>query len=59
MEVGNLHQAGYEMMIDARFVFLLLTASLLATLIAIAVATLNKKRKQKLEEPKHRMLEDD
>jgi hypothetical protein len=47
------------MMIDARFVFLLLTASLLATLVGIAVVTLSKKRKQKLEEPKHRMLEDD
>jgi hypothetical protein len=47
------------MIIDARLVFLLLTASLLAALVAIAVATLNKKRKHKLEEPKHRMLEDD
>lgn len=46
-------------MIDARFVFLLLTGLLLATLVAIAAATMNKKRKQKLEEPKHRMLEDD
>jgi cbb3-type cytochrome oxidase subunit 3 len=46
-------------MIDARFVFLLLTGFLLAILIAIAVAALNKNRKQKLEEPKHRMLEDD
>lgn len=46
-------------MIDARIVFLLLTGILLAILIAIAVATLNKGRKQKLEEPKHRMLEDD
>ena len=46
-------------MIDARVVFLLLTGLLLAILVAIAVATLNKSRKQKLEEPKHRMLEDD
>jgi hypothetical protein len=46
-------------MIDARIVFLLLTALLLAVLTAIAVATLRKKRKQKLEEPKYRMLKDD
>lgn len=46
-------------MIDARIVFLLLTGALLAILAAIAVVTLNKNRKQKLEEPKHRMLEDD
>lgn len=46
-------------MIDARFVFLALTGFLLALLVAIVVVTLNKKRKQKLEEPKHRMLEDD
>ncbi len=46
-------------MIDARFVFLLLTGLLLTILVAIAVVTLNKNRKQKLEEPKHRMLEDD
>jgi len=46
-------------MIDARIVFLLLTALLLAILTTIAVATLRKKRKQKLEEPKYRMLEDD
>jgi hypothetical protein len=46
-------------MIDARVVFLLLTGLLLAILVAIAAATLNKSRKQKLEEPKHRMLEDD
>jgi len=46
-------------MIDARLVFLLLTALLLAILTAIAVATLRKKRQQKLEEPKYRMLEDD
>ena len=46
-------------MIDARIVFLLLTGLLLAILVVIAVATLNKSRKQKLEEPKHRMLEDD
>lgn len=39
--------------------FLILTGVLLALLIAIAVATLNRKRKDKLEEPKHRMLEDD
>lgn len=46
-------------MIDARVVFLLLTGFLLAILAAIAVVTLKKSRKQKLEEPKHRMLEDD
>jgi len=46
-------------MIEARILFLILTGLLLALLIAIAVATLNKKQKQKLEEPKHRMLEDD
>lgn len=46
-------------MIDTRFVFLLLTGFLLAILIAIAAATLSSKRKEKLEEPKHRMLEDD
>jgi hypothetical protein len=59
MEAGNLDQEGYKVMIDARVVFLLLTGLLLAVLVAIAVATLNKSRKQKLEEPKHRMLEDD
>lgn len=46
-------------MFDARIVFLVLTGFLLAILIAIAVATLSKKRKKELEEPKHRMLEDD
>lgn len=46
-------------MIDARIVFLLLTTLLLAILVAIAVATLRRNRKQKLEEPKYRMLEDD
>ena len=46
-------------MVDARIIFLLLTGLLLAILIAIAVLTLKKSRKQKLEEPKHRMLEDD
>jgi hypothetical protein len=46
-------------MIDARLVFLLLTGFLLTILVAIAVVTLSKSRKQKLEEPKHRMLEDD
>jgi uncharacterized membrane protein YraQ (UPF0718 family) len=46
-------------MVDARIIFLLLTGLLLAILIAIAVSTLKKSRKQKLEEPKHRMLEDD
>ena len=46
-------------MIDARLVFLLITALLLAILAVIAVMTLRKKRKQKLEEPKHRMLKDD
>ena len=46
-------------MLDARFVFLALTGFLLAILVAIAVVTMNKNRKQKLEQPKHRMLEDD
>jgi hypothetical protein len=46
-------------MLDARFVFLLLTGFLLTILVAIAVATMNRKKKQELEEPKHRMLEDD
>lgn len=46
-------------MVDARIIFLVLTALLLAILVAIAIATLNKKRKKELEEPKHRMLEDD
>jgi hypothetical protein len=46
-------------MIEARIAFLLLTALLLAILIAIAVVTLGKNRKQKLEDPKYRMLEDD
>ncbi|MFZ4856279.1 MAG: cbb3-type cytochrome c oxidase subunit 3 [Desulfuromonadaceae bacterium] len=47
------------MMFDARFIFLLLTGFMLAILVAVAVSTLKKNRKQKLEEPKHRMLEDD
>ncbi len=46
-------------MIEARIVFLLITAILFAVLSAIAVATLRKKRKKKLEEPKYRMLKDD
>lgn len=46
-------------MFDARFVFLLLTGFLLAILVGIAVVTMKKHRKQELEEPKHRMLEDD
>jgi len=46
-------------MIEARIVFLLLTALMLAILTAIAVTTLRKKSKQKLEEPKYRMLKDD
>jgi len=46
-------------MIEARIAFLLLTELLLAILIAIAVATLRKNRKQKLEDPKYRMLKDD
>jgi hypothetical protein len=46
-------------MIDARLVFLLLTAVMLAILGGIAVVTLRRKRKQKLEEPKFRMLDDD
>lgn len=47
------------MMIDARVIFLFMTGFLLMILVTIAVVTLNKGRKQKLEEPKHRMLEDD
>jgi hypothetical protein len=46
-------------MIDARIVFLVLTGLMLAILTAISVATLRKNRKQKLEEPKYRMLKDD
>lgn len=46
-------------MIGTRMVFLFLTGLLLALLIAISVVTLKKSRKQQLEEPKHRMLEDD
>lgn len=46
-------------MIDARIVFLLLTAVMLAILVGIAIATLRSNRKQKLEEPKFRMLDDD
>jgi len=46
-------------MIDARLIFLLMTGFLLMILVVIAAVTLNKGRKQKLEEPKHRMLEDD
>lgn len=46
-------------MMDARVIFLILTFILLAILVAIAFSTLKKHRKQKLEEPKHRMLEDD
>jgi len=46
-------------MIEARLVFLLLTAVMLAILIGIAAATLRRGRKQKLEEPKFRMLDDD
>ncbi len=46
-------------MIDARLVFLLLTALLLLILVFIAVATFRKNRKQKLEDPKYRMLKDD
>jgi len=47
------------MMIEARIVFLLLTGLMLAILAVIAVATLRNNRKQKLEEPKYRMLDDD
>jgi len=46
-------------MIDARLFFLVLTGLLLAILTVIALATLRKNRKQKLEEPKYRMLKDD
>lgn len=44
---------------DGRIIFLLLTGFLLAILVAITVATYRTKRKQQLEEPKHRMLEED
>ena len=47
------------MTLDARMSFLLLTALLLAILVIIGIATYNKKRKNELEAPKHRMLEDD
>lgn len=47
------------MMMDARFVFMLLTGVMLTVLVVITIVTYSKKRKQKLEEPKHRMLEDD
>ena len=46
-------------MIDDRLVFLLLTALMLAVLAGIAFVTLRRKRKEKLEEPKYRMLNDD
>ena len=46
-------------MIEARILYLLLTALLLAVLAAITVATYRKNRKEKLEEPKYRMLKDD
>jgi len=46
-------------MINARLVFLVLTAVLLFLLVVITVATLRRKRKHKLEEPKYRMLKDD
>jgi cbb3-type cytochrome oxidase subunit 3 len=46
-------------LIEARLVFLLLTAVMLAILTAIAVFTLRKNRKKKFEEPKYRMLDDD
>jgi len=46
-------------MIEARILFLVLTALMLAILVVIAVATLRRNRKQKLEEPKYRMLKDD
>ena len=51
MEAGGLDQDGCKVMMDPRFVFLLLTGTLLMILVAIAVVTLNKSRKQKLEEP--------
>jgi hypothetical protein len=46
-------------MIEARILFLLLTALLLAILVVITVQTLKKKSKNKLEEPKFRMLDED
>ena len=46
-------------MIDARIVFLLLTALMLAILVGIADSDLRKRRKQKMEEPKYRMLDED
>lgn len=47
------------MMIDARLFFLGLTALLLAILVAIAVSTYKKGKKEKLEEPKYRMFDDE
>ena len=46
-------------MIDARVVFLLMTSLMLAILVGIGVATYRKGRKQKMEEPKYRMLDED
>jgi len=59
MEDGNLYQAGYKVMFEPRVFFLLITVFLLVALVSIAVLTFKKSRKQKLENPKHRMLEDD
>ncbi len=46
-------------MMDARMLFLGLTALLLGILIAITVSTYAKGKKKKLEEPKYRMLDDE
>ena len=46
-------------MIDARVVFLLLTSLMLVILAGITIATYRKGRKNKMEEPKYRMLDED
>jgi hypothetical protein len=43
----------------ASITYLGITFGLFAVFAAIVVRTCGRKRKQKLEEPKHRMLEDD
>lgn len=47
------------MMIDARMAFLGLTAILFTLLIAIALSTYRKSKKEKMEEPKYRMFDDE
>ncbi len=43
----------------ASLIYLGITAGLFIIFAAIVVRTYSRKRKHKLEEPKHRMLEDD